>query len=324
MNFGFGDEVILSPLIHIGVVNTLYNENVSLCFADIDPDSLNMSPSSVAETIHRLYTMKNGQWVNRETGKILKGLVIYHLYGNTANTEELVKLAREFDLKLLEVCWESFGNYYLVENALAGNLGDVAVFSFSRYGPVNVGEGGGVVFKREEEYTVGERIRYHGIQTDYVEYQAIFGGFNYNLDEISCALGLAQVMRINQILGRRGQVFSYYEEFLSDVKGVKIVSRFSPRTLTPYAMVIYLPKGTKRDKLVEFLHSQGIPTKVFYPVVHKLDFYLKNLHPLCQKDLSVAEEVSQRVLALPFHGDLTEDEVHYVCEKLKKGLTLCS
>lgn len=322
MNLGKDDEVIISPFVHIGVANTLFNEGVSMLLADVNEDTLNIDPSSVRNLIDKFYLNENGKLVNRFTGKVLRGIVLYHLYGTPCDIESFMELKNEFGLLIIEVCWESFGNKFKLgdEYYATGTFFDVGVFSFTRYGPVNVGEGGGVVFRKISDYEKGEKIRYHGVDTEYVEYQAIFGGFNYNLDEMSCAIGLGQMMRLSEILDKRERVFLIYKRFLSEIKEITILSKFEGKSVVPYSLTVLLPENVDRKSVVSLMHASGVPTKVFYPPLHHIEFY-KNI--FLKENLSmlkVANKVAPRVISLPFYGDLTQSDIEYVVEVFKKVL----
>ncbi len=322
LGLGKQDELIISPLVHIGVANTIYNEGISLVLADVERDSLNLNPESVKKLIVEFYENRSGELINRATGKVLKGIVLYNIYGTPVKMDSFLKIKDEFNLILLEVCWESFGNKYFLDGdyKVCGSAGDVAVFSFTRYGPVNVGEGGGVVFRNVSDYEKGEKIRYHGVDAEYVEYQAIFGGFNYNLDEMSCAIGLGQMMRISEILNKRERAFYKYEKLLSETPDVKIVSQCVKKIIVPYALTILIPENVDRKRIVEYMHSSGVPTKVFYPPLHKLGFYNGAFSKENLSMLNVTEKVAPRILSLPFYGDIDDKDVEYVVEKLREAL----
>ncbi len=322
LGWGTGDEVILSPLVHIGVPNTLYSEGIGIQPVDIEKDRLTLDPEKVREFIVKNYESKNGKLKNKLTGKVLRGIVLYHLYGIPCNLKEFLKLKEEFGLELLEVCWESFGSSYKFSDGgvFTGLVGDAGVFSFARYGAINVGEGGGVVFKNESQYEMGESLRYYGVPTEYVEYQAIISGYNYNLDEVSSAIGLGQMMRISEILNKRRRIYEFYRRELSRVEGIKIIEAPIDSEVSWYSVVVILPENVDRDGMIKLLMEAGIPTKVFYPLFTDLMLYCESCKVARPSELDTATSVVKRLLSLPFYGDLTESEVSYVVDSLREAL----
>ncbi|HOK22602.1 MAG TPA: DegT/DnrJ/EryC1/StrS family aminotransferase [Candidatus Hydrothermia bacterium] len=322
MGWGEDDEVIISPMVHIGVPNILLIENVGMKMVDIDPENLSLDPNKVREVIKRDYVNSEEGLKNKETGRLLKGIVIYHLYGIPASMEEFLEIKEEFNLKVIEACWESFGSKYIINgnSLMTGVASDVGVFSFTRYGQINVGEGGGLVFKTEDEYKKADMLRYHGIPKEYIEYQTIMGGFNYNLDELSSAVGVGQMIRINEMLGKRNAVYEMYEKGLSDIGELKLINGRKDTETAWYSVVVQLDRKIDRSKLIQILMNRGIPTKVFYPVIFRLNLYdnlIRNTH---LEELNIADSVASSVLSLPFYGDLTESEVVYVSSVLKDAL----
>jgi len=201
-----------------------------------------------------------------------------------------------------------------------GLVGDAGVFSFARYGAINVGEGGGVVFKNESQYEMGESLRYYGVPTEYVEYQAIISGYNYNLDEVSSAIGLGQMMRISEILNKRRRIYEFYRRELSRVKGIKIIEAPIDSEVSWYSVVVILPENVDRDGMIKLLMEAGIPTKVFYPLFTDLMLYCESCKVARPSELDTATSVVKRLLSLPFYGDLTESEVSYVVDSLREAL----
>ncbi len=325
LGIGPGDEVILSPLIHIGVVNTLLEENIGICLVDIDEERFTLNPRKVRNFILENYAPSERELRNKKTGKILKGIVLYHIYGIPPAVEEFSELRKEFGLKIIDVCWESFGSKVMLneEMVYTGSIFDVGVFSFTRYGPLNVGEGGGVAFRREEDYKKAEMLRYHGVAAEYVEYKAIMGGFNYNLDELSSAVGVGQMIRINQILAKRRMVYEHYKQGLLKLEKVRVLNEPKDAHVSWYSFTILLPEDAERDFVIREMLIRGVPTKVFYPLVNKLEFFDSILaKELISCDLDVAVNISPRLLSLPFYGDLERKEIEHVVNALREVLNL--
>jgi perosamine synthetase len=322
LGWGRGDEVILSPLVHVGVPNALFIEGIGLQVVDIEQDRFTLDPEKVKEFIMDNYEKDKSGLKNKVTGRVLRGIVLYHLYGIPCDLKAFLKLKEEFGLELLEVCWESFGSTFKFagEAVLTGITGDVGVFSFTRYGAVNVGEGGGIAFKSREQYEVGESLRYYGVPTEYVEYQAIVGGYNYNLDELSSAIGLGQMMRIYEILKKRKRIRELYEKELGKIEGIRLIGAPGDSEVSWYSLTVLLPEGVNRDGLIRRLMEMGVPAKVFYPLLTDLKFYRENFREFDSADLTVARKISSRLLSLPFHGDLSESDVSYVVDSLREAL----
>ncbi|MEA3345803.1 MAG: DegT/DnrJ/EryC1/StrS family aminotransferase [Chloroflexota bacterium] len=143
-------------------------------------------------------------------------------------------------------------------------------------------------------------------------------GYNYRMDELSAALGVAQLERIEELLDKRERVAAWYNERLSSLEEVKITHiALSTTRMSWFVYVIRLASHLDRRAVMEELAQRGIPTRPYFPPIHLQPFYRERFG-YQEDDFPITEQVARSTLALPFHGKLTEEEVAHVCQELKE------
>jgi perosamine synthetase len=144
-------------------------------------------------------------------------------------------------------------------------------------------------------------------------------GYNYRLDEMSCALGISQLKKINKLLSMREKVASYYTKKLSGNTNVILPTVEPGNVASWFVFVIQLKKGIDRDKVLQYLKTKGIMTNIYFPAIHLQPFYTKDLG-WKEGDLPITEAISKQTLALPFFSELTKKEIDYVCTMLEEAI----
>jgi perosamine synthetase len=298
-----GHEVITTPFSFVASSNCILFERAKPVFVDIDPDTYCIDTKKIEEKI------------NKKT----KAILAVDVFAMPANWSELKRIAKKHNLYLVEDSAEALGSIY--KNKKAGSFGDASIFAFYPNKQITTGEGGIILTNNEEIATLCASLRNqgHDIKSSWLEHPQL--GYNYRLSDINCALGIAQLERINELIKKRSIVARWYNEELKNIKDIKIpVLKTKDAKINLFVYVIQLGSIYNRQDrkiIMDALRKQNIGCREYFPVIHLQKFYRK-MFGYKKGDFPVAEHVSDRTIALPFHTLLTKDEVERVTDALKK------
>jgi perosamine synthetase len=308
LGWGEGDEVITSPFSFVSSANCLLYERARPVFCDVDPISLNLDPAAAADAV----------------GDRTAGILPVHVFGWPAAMPELEELAQGRGLGLLEDACEALGAVDS-EGRVVGTRGNAAAFAFYPNKQMTTGEGGMLVPADAADAARYRSERNQGRATDMrvLEHERL--GFNYRLSELACALGAAQVERIEELLQRRAAVAAAYRERLADLAApdgedgvvLPLAERGAERR-SWFVYVIQLPDSADRDEVIASLAEQEIPSKPYLPCLH-LFAHLRELG-YRPGQFPIAERAAGRSLGLPFFAAMREGQVDRVCEALAAAL----
>ncbi len=305
---GAGDEVITTPFSFVASANIMLYQNATPIFADIDPKTMNIDPNLVEAKIKE----------RRALGKRVKAILPVHVFGQPAEMDALVELARRYDLALIEDACEAVGAEY--KGRAAGTFGNAAVFAFYPNKQMTTGEGGMIVTDSAEYAKLFRSLRNQGRDEDGTWLRHIRLGYNYRMDELSAALGLAQVRRIQELLAKRDAVAQLYNQRLGKMPGVQI-PYVAPATtrISWFVYVIRLAPEIDRDAVIADLGAHGIPARPYFSPIHLQPFYREQFG-FREGDFPITEAVGATTIALPFHSNLGESQVDLVTETLSQVL----
>lgn len=305
---GAGDEVITTPFSFVASANIMLYQNATPIFADIDPKTMNIDPNLVEAKIKE----------RRALGKRVKAILPVHVFGQPAEMDALVELARRYDLALIEDACEAVGAEY--KGRAAGTFGNAAVFAFYPNKQMTTGEGGMIVTDSAEYAKLFRSLRNQGRDEDGTWLRHIRLGYNYRMDELSAALGLAQVRRIQELLAKRDAVAQLYNQRLGKMPGVQI-PYVAPATtrISWFVYVIRLAPEIDRDAVIADLGAHGIPARPYFSPIHLQPFYRAQFG-FREGDFPITEAVGATTIALPFHSNLGESQVDLVTETLSQVL----
>lgn len=322
-----GDLVITTPFSFIASANCILYERGFPIFVDVDPKTGNLNPNLLREAVHDLIRggIKARRWLPasvREDDTLpkgcLKAILPVHAFGQPADMEPLLETARRHGLVVIEDACEALGSEY--KGRKAGCLGDVAVFAFYPNKQITTGEGGMIVTTSSEWDALFRSLRNQGrdVSDAWLNHSRL--GFNYRLDEMSAALGLAQLARLDEILQKRDQVASWYGERLADLELVE-VPFISPDTsrMSWFVYVVRIKPPASRERVMAELQGTGIPSRPYFRPIHLQPFYREKFGYRVG-DFPVTEYLGNVSLALPFSSVMTETQVDYVCEHLVRSL----
>ena len=303
---GDGDEVITSPFSFVASANAAIYERARPVFADIDPVTLNLDSEAA------------GAAVTERT----KALLPVHIFGYPADMIAFERIAeRHGGLGIVEDACEALGAVY-GDGGDVGGRGHPAVFGFYANKQLTTGEGGMVTLGNEATKARIDSERNQGRAPDmgWLDHDRL--GFNYRLSDIACALGLAQLARLDEMLAGRARVAGLYREALAGVEGLGLPCADGAGGGNDgaqrgwFVFVVQLPRGVDRDGTIRALGERGIQSKPYLPAIHLMSFYRERFGHR-EGEFPVCEDVAARSLALPFFPEMTEGQVARVCEALR-------
>jgi perosamine synthetase len=300
--WGPGAEVVLSPFTFVASANCLLYEGVRPVFADVDPATLNLTPETAAAAV----------------GPDTVGLLPIDIFGYPCDMPGFEALAEEKGLGLLEDAAQALGAVDR-EGRKTGSRGNIAAFAFYANKQMTTGEGGMIIPRDpdEAERIRSERNQGRAVDMDWLDHDRI--GFNYRLSDIAAALGVAQVGKLDRMLADRARVARLYGQALERIEGVELpVAGHGQERRSWFVYPVRLPEGADRDEVIARLACDGVPAKAYLPCVHLFP-HLREFG-YGEGDFPVAESISARSLALPFHTQLDESGVQRVAESLERAL----
>lgn len=296
---GEGDEVITTPFSFVASANCILYERAKPVFVDIRSDTLSMDPAQIEAAI---------------TSRT-KAILPVHVFGQPADMDPILEVAWRHDLFVIEDACEAIGSEYVGRKA--GTFGDAAVFAFYPNKQITTGEGGMIATDRGDWDALFRSLRNQGRDVSDAWLNHARLGYNYRLDEMSAALGVAQLGRIEELLGKRDRVAGWYNERLGDVEEVRI-PYVAPETtrMSWFVYVVRLAAHIDRDRVMESLRRRGIPSRAYFSPIHLQPFYVERFG-YRRGDFPEAEAAGDTCLALPFCSLMTEEQVEHVCGALK-------
>jgi perosamine synthetase len=291
-----GDEVVTTPFSFVASANCLVYEGANPVFCDIDRRTLNIDPAAAEAAV-----------TDRTTG-----LLPVHIFGYPADMPALERLAGAHGLWIVEDACEALGAVHR-DGPNVGARGNPAVFAFYANKQLTTGEGGMVV-SDDKERIDSERNQGRAPDMGWLDHDRL--GFNYRLSEIACALGVAQLERLDEMLAARARVAGWYASALAGIEGLELPcpdERGDRRGWFVY--VVQLPDGVARDETIEALRARGVDSKPYLPAIHLMSLYRQRFGHR-EGEFPVAEDVARRSIALPFFPAMTEGEVAQVAEEL--------
>lgn len=304
MGIGPGDEVVTTPFSFIASSNCVLMENAKPVFVDIDPTTWNID----ARRIENAITPRT------------KALLPVDVFGQPADMDAISAIARKHRLRVIEDSCEALGSRY--KGRMAGSFGDAGVFGFYPNKQLTTGEGGMIVTNDSQLAAMCRSLRNQGrdVHGGWLAHPRM--GYNYRLSDINCALGLAQLNRMSEIIAARSRVERWYRSRLGGDSRVSL-QRITPDVdISWFVFVVRLGdqySPAHRDGMLEKLRARGIGCNNYFAPIHLQPFFVERFG-YKPGDFPVCEAVAGRTIALPFHHELTESDVDIVCKELTSML----
>jgi perosamine synthetase len=298
-----GDEVVTTPFSFVASANSVLYEDARPIFCDIDPRTFNIDPDAAAAAV----------------GTGTTGLLPVHIFGYPAAMDSLEQLATDRGLWIVEDACEALGAVHSGGRPV-GARGNLAVFAFYPNKQMTTGEGGVVVSPSDdvESRIDSERNQGRAPNMDWLDHDRL--GFNYRLSDIACALGIAQLERLDDMLAARARIAGLYGEALADVEGLGLPCPDADGDRRSwFVYVVQVPPGVDRDETIRELRTRGVDSKPYLPAIHLMSFYRERFGHR-EGEFPVCEDIAARSLALPFFPGLTDGEVERVALALREVL----
>ncbi len=299
-----GDEVITPSFSFVSSANVVLYERGVPVFVDIDPKTGNLDPKRIEAAI----TPRT------------KAILPVHAFGQPADMDPILAIAQKHGLKVIEDACEAIGAEY--KGRQVGTFGESGVFAFYPNKQMTTGEGGMIVTNREDLAQLFRSLRNQGrdVFDSWLNHSRL--GYNYRLDEMSAALGLAQARRLDELLAKREQVARWYNERIAAMEGIT-PPYISPNT-TRMSWFVYVIRCMlpNRNALMKYLEERGIPSRPYFAPIHLQSFYQERFG-YRRGDFPHTEYAGETSLALPFSSVMTREQVDYVCDHLQKGVIEC-
>jgi dTDP-4-amino-4,6-dideoxygalactose transaminase len=325
-----GDLVITTPFSFIASANAILYERGVPVFVDVDPRTGNIDPALVAEAVEAGMRdegrgLKKDRWwlprtLQSPTSNLqsLKAILPVHAFGQPANMGPILEVARQHGLRVIEDACEAIGAEY--EGRKAGTLGDVGVFAFYPNKQMTTGEGGMMVTNDDEWANLFRSLRNQGRDVFDAWLNHTRLGYNYRLDEMSAALGLSQMQRIDGLLAKRERVAQWYNDQLCGEELIETPHIAATTTrMSWFVYVVRIKPPASRDAVMKCLAEAGIPSRPYFMPIHLQPFYREKFG-YQRGDFPVTEYLGDVSLALPFSGVMTEGQVDDVCQQLRRAV----
>jgi dTDP-4-amino-4,6-dideoxygalactose transaminase len=317
LKIGAGDEVITTPFTFFATAGTIARAAARPVFCDIDPATFNLSPDAVQSFIDGCCELQGDALINRKTGGRVKALMPVHLYGQAADMDGLMQIARRYSLKVIEDAAQAIGTDYKT-GARAGSIGDIGCFSF--FPSKNLGAFGdaGLCTTNDADLAESMRVlRVHGGKPKY--FHALIGG-NFRIDELQAAVLRVKLKYLDGWTAARQRNAAHYDAaFAKENLGRKLITP-PPIAGGRHIFNQYVVRAQNRDGLKNFLSEQGVGTEIYYPVPLHLQKCFEYLG-YSAGDFPQSELAAVETLALPVYPELQEEQLSYVVAKVAEFYT---
>jgi len=299
---GAGDEVITSPYSFAASANCFIYEGGTPVFADVDARTLNMDPDAVEAAV----TPRT------------RAIVAVDIYGYPCELDDLRAIAERHGLALIQDSCEALGARY--KGVQLGSHGPSAVFAFYPNKQMTTGEGGMVTTHSEEEWRLLRSLRNQGRGDAGGWLEHVRLGFNYRLDDIAAAIGIAQLEKLDEMLALRDAAAARYGELLAGIEGVELpCADDADHVRSWFVYVVKLPDNAARERVIAHFERERIGYNRYLPSIH-LQPYMRERYGFGEGLCPVSEDASSRTLALPFFTAIERDAQERVAEALAAAL----
>jgi len=318
LGIGPGDEVIVPTVTFIAAVNPVKYMGAEPVFMDCDY-TLNMDMDKLEEFLKNESYFTEGKVINRKTNRVIKAVIVVHVFGNPANIEKLMEIKEKYNLKVVEDATEALGSYYL-EGKYAGKhcgtIGDIGVYSFNANKIITTG-GGGMVVSHNKELL--DKVEFLSTQakTDSLYFIHDEIGYNYRMTNIQAAFGVDQIDRLEGFIETKMRNYNLYKGAIEKIEGLTLLPFRSDTRANHWFYSVIVDKekyGIDRDELMNRLNSSNIQTRPLWRLVHKQKPYLENDAYRIEK----AYYYEKNLINVPCSSNLTEEEIEIVIENLDR------
>ncbi|HEY3366924.1 MAG TPA: DegT/DnrJ/EryC1/StrS family aminotransferase [Symbiobacteriaceae bacterium] len=299
-----GDRVVTTPFSFVASSNCLLFEGVRPEFVDIEEETLNIAPDLVARRCAK--------------GDI-RAILPVDAFGHPARLDQIGETAVRWGIPVIEDSCESLGAELGGVRTANPRWCTAGVFGFYPNKQLTTGEGGLIVTDDDRLAEVCRSMRNQGRGRDALWLSHVRLGYNYRMDEMSAALGLAQLRRLDAMLLSRDRVAGWYAEALHGIQGVRLPAVQPDVKMSWFVYVIRFDPRISRDRVQSFLAEKGVATRPYFTPIHLQGHFIESFG-YKPGDFPITERVASSTLALPFHTALSHDDIQYVADSLKAAI----
>jgi len=292
-----GDEVIIPNFTFVAVANAVTYTGAKIVPVDIESDTWNI----------------NSQKIESKITKKTKAIIPVHTYGHPANMDPILKIAKEYNLFVIEDAAEAHGAEY--KGKKVGSFGDISCFSFYGNKSITTGEGGMCLTDDENLYKKMLLLRDHGMRKEKKYWHEVIG-YNYRLTNLQAALGCAQLEKINQFIWIKRRNAELYKNLLKNLPWITlpVEKEYAKNIYWMFSILVNNEMGYNRNLVAKKLKKANIDSRVFFYPISDLPPYKNKVK---NKNLEISKKIAYRGLNLPSSTKLTEKEIKYICKILK-------
>lgn len=301
LGLGPGDEVLTTPFSFVASANCLLFEGATPVFVDIEEETLGLDPERAESAI----------------APATRAILPVDVFGNPCRIVELEALAAARGLSMVEDSCEALGTR--LDGRPLGSFGEASVFAFYPNKQITTGEGGAVLTDDDQLAATMRSLRNQGRDEDGTWLRHVQLGFNYRIDELSAALGVAQLRRLAELRAGRERVFAGYRQRLSGVDWLELPHAAPGAEVDWFVYVIRLDPSVDRGRLIGQLDERGVPSRPYFSPIHLQPLYRERFG-FAPGDFPVTERVAATTLAIPFSSRLSDEQLDHVCDALRAAV----
>lgn len=312
-----GDMVIVPTLTFIAAVNPVKYQFADPIFMDCD-DSLCMNPVKLRKFCAEECELEGGKLIHKSTGKVIKAVIVVHVFGNMADMEEIMNIADEYCLKIIEDATEALGSRFSegkYAGKYAGTIGDYGAYSFNGNKIITTGGGGAITARDPKEV---DHIRYLSTQAKNDPHYYIHDevGYNYRMTNIQAALGVAQMEELSEFVERKNRNYDLYKQLFEAVEHVRLLDfregTYSNKWFYSLELDMDYLKCSLRDVITN-LQDKGVQTRAIWGLIHEQKPYKDSIVYGMEK----APYYSSCILNIPCSTQITEEEIRIVVDEIR-------
>jgi len=297
------NEILVPSFTFIATANSVMMVNAKPKFVDIEKETLGLDPTHI----------------NHNINKKTKAIIPVHYAGLPCKIEEIARISKQKKIKLIEDSAESLGAS--VNNKNVGQFGDLSIFSFAGNKVLTTGEGGAITTNSKKYFEKLRLVRSHGrIETrnyflSVEKPQYVTLGYNWRMSAITAALGISQLNKLEKLISLRRRHAKYLSSKLKKFDNIMVPNEPYSYRHVYQLYSIQLPNSQLRNKLMRFLNSKGIMSKIFFYPIHLTKFYQKLGYKKIN-NLKETETISNKILSLPMFPALKNEELNFICDSV--------
>lgn len=314
-----GDLVIVPTVTFIAAVNPVKYQFAEPVFMDCD-DSLCMNPEKLRSFCEIECELQEEHLVYKKTGQVVKAVVVVHVFGNLADMEQIMEIAGQYHLKVIEDATEALGSHFTdgkYAGKMAGTIGDYGAYSFNGNKIITTGGGGAITAKNPSDL---DYVKYLSTQAkdDALYYVHNEIGYNYRMTNVQAAIGVAQLELLSEFIQRKQKNYDTYQKCLKKI-GLPQLLEFRQGTESNkwfYSFPIPKECAVEVRTLIESLQNEKIQTRPIWGLIHEQKPYQSDI----AYEIEKAEEYSRCIINVPCSTNLTEEEIERVVQALQRQL----